>query len=177
MNIEIRRERVGDFEAVDRIIRDAFLSAEHADGNEHELVARLRRSAEFVADLSLVAEVEGEIVGHLILTPIVIVGPTGKINPSLALAPVSVDPKYQKQGIGRELIMNCHKKAKSLGFKSIILLGHPEYYPKFGYEKASLYKINPPFEVPDEAFMVIDLVGDGLKGISGTVKYPNSFGI
>lgn len=116
----------------------------------------------------------GLIIGYILLTKI-------KINhsdfsyDSLALAPVAVLPNYQGNGIGGHLIEFAHKKAKELGFESIILLGHPTYYPKFGYRKVSDFDIQLPFEVPDENCMAIELVEDALKNINGMVEYPKEF--
>lgn len=112
--------------------------------------------------------------GHILFSKIKIVN-EGKTAESLALAPVSVLPKYQNQGVGRRLIEEGIKAAKELGYGSVIVLGHPEYYPKFGFEKASLWGIKAPFEVPDDAFMVLELSENGLKDHSGVVEYSAAF--
>jgi predicted N-acetyltransferase YhbS len=96
---------------------------------------------------------------------------------SLALAPMAVLPKYQKQGIGAKLIKEGLKKAKKIGFDSVFVLGHKDYYPRFGFEKASRWNIKCPFKVPDEAFMAIELSVGALKERSGIVEYPKEFGI
>ncbi|MCZ7253247.1 GNAT family N-acetyltransferase, partial [Salmonella enterica] len=87
-----------------------------------------------------------------------------------ALAPVSVKPAFQGKGIGAKLILESHAIAKKLGYKSIILLGHENYYPRFGYELTSKYNIEMPFDVPAENCMVISLTENGLDGVSGKVK-------
>lgn len=84
-------------------------------------------------------------------------------------------PAFQKQGIGELLINEGHKLAKEYGYSSVILLGYPEYYTRFGYKPASQFNIKAPFAVPYEVFMAIELAPDGLSGISGIVKYPNEF--
>ncbi|WP_461533942.1 GNAT family N-acetyltransferase [Sinomicrobium sp.] len=94
---------------------------------------------------------------------------------SLALAPVAVLKKYQGKGIGGKLIEEAHRKAKELGFDSVILLGHEKYYPKFGYEMTKNYGIKLPFEVPDENCMLIKLTENALKDITGIVEYPKEF--
>ena len=94
----------------------------------------------------------------------------------LALAPLSVLPAYQRQGIGRALIAEGHRIAKELGFDYSIVLGHPQYYPKAGYLPASQYGIKAPFEVPDENFMALKL-SSSAEPIHGTVEYGKSFGI
>lgn len=170
MSIVIREENNKDFNEVYEVIKSAFINAEHTDHNEHNLVNKLRGSEAFVKDLSLVAEDNSKIVGHIILTKIRIGN-----NESLALAPLSVLPNYQKSGIGSKLIIESHKRAKELGYNSIVILGHSDYYPRFGYKPASKWGIKAPFEVQDENFMAIELVKDGLKDVSGTVNYAKEF--
>ncbi|GBG55415.1 N-acetyltransferase [Sporomusaceae bacterium FL31] len=173
MKVTIRQENQTDFDSVYSVVKLAFLNAEHTDHDEHNLVNRLRKSSAFIPKLSLVAIVDGEIVGHILFTRIEIINANERYT-SLALAPVSVVPTMQGKGIGGKLIVEGHKIAKKLGYTSAILLGHPAYYPRFGYIPASRFNIRPPFEVPDEAFMVCELAENGLANISGTVQYPNA---
>jgi len=135
---------------------------------------RLRKTKKFNPGLSLVAEVQGRIVGHILFYPIEIRS-EDKVFPSLALAPMAVLPEYQRQGIGSQLVEEGLKKARKLGFSSVIVLGHAAYYPRFGFEPAGKWGIQPPFEVPDDVFMALELVRDGLKDIQGTVEYPPEF--
>ena len=94
---------------------------------------------------------------------------------SLALAPVAVVPEQQKKGIGSQLIRTALKKAKEIGFQSIIVLGHPDYYPKFGFKPASLWNIRAPFEVPNEIFMALELTENSLENVQGVVHYSKPF--
>src|SRR5699024_1253512 len=94
----------------------------------------------------------------------------------LALAPLAVLPEYQRQGIGKKLIEEGHKIAKSLGYHYSVVLGSEKYYPKFGYVPAIQYGIKPPFDVPNENFMAIKLNDTELE-IQGVVKYADEFGI
>ena len=121
----------------------------------------------------MVAQIDNEIVGHILLTKIQIIG--NEIYDSLALAPMAVLPEFQNHQIGSALVRAGLKKAKDLKFKSVIVLGYKNYYPKFGFQKASNWQIKCPFEVPDEAFMAIELVKNGLENISGLVQYPKAF--
>ena len=98
-----------------------------------------------------------------------------KKYPSIALAPVAVLPKYQGQGIGSQLILKGMNRAKSLDFQSVIVLGHSEYYPRFGFVPASTYSITAPFEVPNEAFMACELKRGALHEVSGIVEYAKEF--
>ena len=175
MNIIIRKEEPKDFKTVFNLIEKAFESEQMSDHKEQFLVERLRKSNAFIPELSLVCEIENNtIVGHILLTRLKIKNERDGFD-SLALAPVSVLPEYQRKGIGGMLIKEAHKKAKELGFKSIVLLGHEKYYPKFGYERADKFGIDLPFEVPKENCMAIELIENGLKDVSGVVEYPKEF--
>ncbi len=122
----------------------------------------------------MVAEIENRIVGHILLTKLKIKNGQDEFD-SLALAPVSVLPEYQCKGIGGMLIQEAHNKARELGYKSIVLLGHEKYYPKFGYKQADSFGIELPYDVPKENCMVIELTENGLNGVSGIVEYPKEF--
>lgn len=174
MEIHIRQEASKDYSSVFNLITEAFKTEVLSDHREQFLVDRLRASEAFIPELSLVAELNNKIVGHIILTKIKIKNDQ-KTFESLALAPVSVLPKYQGNGIGGLLIKTAHKIAKMLNYSSIVLLGHEHYYPRFGYQQASSFRINLPFDVPKENCMAIELIENGLDGVSGTVEYPKAF--
>lgn len=168
MDIKIRKEEEKDYKKVYEVHRLAFQRE-----NESKLIEKIRKGENFVPELSLVAEIGNEIVGHILFSKIKIIG--NSVFESLALAPMAVIPKFQKQGIGGKLIKKGFEKAKRLGFDSIIVLGHKEYYPKFGFQRASKWSIKCPFEVPDEVFMAIELTKKALERKAGTVKYPEEF--
>lgn len=172
--IKIRQENKTDFDAVFHLIEQAFKTEALSDHKEQFLVERLRKSSSFIPKLSIVAEIENKIVGHILVTKLKIINDHSEFV-SLTLAPVSVLPEYQGNGIGGMLIRKAHKTAKELGYKSIVLLGHEKYYPKFGYELAEKYGIELPFDVPKENCMVIELTKNGLKGVTGRVEYPKEF--
>ncbi|MEZ4885384.1 MAG: N-acetyltransferase [Chitinophagales bacterium] len=174
MNILIRQENPADYQAVFEVVEAAFRNEVISDQTEQFLVERLRKSDAFVPELSIVAELDGEIVGHILLTKIKITNEVESFD-SLALAPVSVVPNFQNKGIGGQLIREAHQRAKNLGFKSIVLLGHENYYPRFGYEWISKYGIELPFNAPQQNCMVMELVEDGLKGVNGMVVYDKAF--
>ena len=169
-NVIIRQEHECDYEQVFKVVKMAFENEEFSDKDEHNLVERLRKSEAFVPELSVVAEIAGKIVGHILFTEITIGGEI-----ALALAPVSVSPDYQGLGIGAKLIKAGHEVAGTLGYKAIVLLGHEGYYPRFGYVKASLYGIEAPFDVPDESFMVLELKENSLEEFNGIVEYAPEF--
>lgn len=170
----LRQEKPEDYAEVYELIMNAFSNMAESDHTEQFLVERLRNSPDFVPELSIVAETEGKIVGYILLSKIKIENKDSEFQ-SLALAPVAVLKDFQKKGIGSALIHYAHEKAEELGFSSIILLGHEKYYPRFGYQKASLFHIKLPFDVPDENCMAIELKKDALKNLSGTVVYPKDF--
>ena len=167
--MNIRQEMESDHISVYALVKAAFVSAEHSDGNEQDLVAALRDSSAFVPELSLVAVEDGDIVGHILFTKAAVDGHT-----VLALAPLSVLPAYQRQGIGLALIAEGHRIAKGLGFDYSVVLGHAEYYPKAGYCPASRFGIRAPFDVPDENFMAIKLRPDA-ENIAGIIRYATAF--
>jgi len=169
MKIKIRHENPGDYVEIKKVHDLAFNQP-----NEGLLVEKLRSNPEFIAELSLIVEVEGNIIGHILFFPIWIYDENSR-HQSLALAPMSVLPKYQKIGIGSRLVVRGLKIARELGYTSVIVVGHPTYYPKFGFVPASQYGIKAPFDIADEAFMVLELIPTGLTGISGVVQYPGEF--
>ncbi|MBD8976203.1 MAG: N-acetyltransferase [Veillonella magna] len=168
--MRIRREESRDYEAIDSVMRAAFMGAEHSDGNEAELVASLRQSEAYIPDLSLVAEKDEQIVGYIMFTK-------AKVGQSmvLALAPLAVLPKYQRQGVGRALVKKGHAIAAAQGFTHSVVLGSERYYPQFGYVPAHKLGIKAPFVVPDENFMAISFQEDGI--LQGMMTYDAAFGI
>ncbi|MEW9096102.1 MAG: N-acetyltransferase [Clostridiaceae bacterium] len=174
MNIIIRQETERDYKISEHIIEKAFEDADYSDHKEQFLVERLRKSDVFVPELSLVAELDGEIVGHIMLTKLLIKNDEEEYE-SLALAPVSVLPQHRNKSIGSKLIIESLKIAKELQFKSVIVLGHDEYYPRFGFKPADIWDIKPPFDVPKESFMALELEGGSLVNVSGVVVYPKEF--
>ena len=174
MRVVIRQEKPEDYNTVAMLIEDAFRTERFSDHQEQFLVDRLRKSPTFIPELSMVAELDGDVIGHILLTRININNDENSFK-SLALAPVSVTPVHQKKGIGATLINAAHLKAKELGFTSIVLLGHETYYPRFGYELTSKYGIKFPFDIPEKYCMVKSLTEDGLNSVFGLVEYPEAF--
>lgn len=169
--MNIRQEQPADYGAVYQVVKEAFLHAEHTDGEEQDLVVRLRKSKSFIPELSLVAVEDEKIVGHILFTRAEVNG-----KEVLALAPLSVLPEYQNRGIGKSLIKQGHAIAQKMGYKYSVVLGHENYYPKFGYVPASQYGICAPFDIADENFMAVCL--DGAAGkLNGTMEYEEAFGI
>lgn len=174
-DLSIREEKSKDFPFIRSLTEQAFLNVPESDHTEHLLVERLRQSEAYIPELSLVAETNtGKIVGHILLSKVEIVSENGTTT-VLSVAPLSVLPEFQRQGIGGMLLREAHRRAALLGYKAVLLLGHKDYYPRFGYRRASSYGIRFPFNAPDECCMAIELEPDGLKEIHGLVCYPNAF--
>lgn len=167
----IRQETSRDQQAVYDLVKTAFATAAHTDGNEHELVNALRRSEAFIPELSLVAEVGGKLVGHVLFTK-------AHVGDAvvLALAPLSVLPQYQRQGVGTALVREGHRLAQVLGYGWSIVLGSPAYYPRLGYSPADTFDIRSPFDVPRENYMARKLSENAPK-LRGVVRYAKEFGI
>jgi putative acetyltransferase len=164
--LEIRPEKPEDLPAIDEVNAAAF-----GRPDEAKIVAALRETAGFDPSLSLVAMAGGKAVGHLLLTPVPIVG-EAEFGGVVALAPMAVLPARQKRGIGSGLVRAGLEAARARGHRAVVVLGHPAYYPRFGFVPASRFGIRAPFEAPDEAFLARELVPGGLAGVAGTVRYP-----
>lgn len=169
--MSVRQETSRDYEEVYALIAEAFATAEHADGNEQDLAAALRKGDAFIPELSLVAELGGELAGHILFTK----AKAGN-DTVLVLAPLSVKPRYQKQGVGTALILEGHKTAKELGYAYSLVLGSETYYPRVGYVPADQFGIEVPKGIPAKNFMAIQLREDAKK-IGGPVVYAKEFGI
>lgn len=165
--MDIRAEQAEDLEAVRQVNIAAF-----GRDNEANLVDRLRGRA---STLSFVAIQSEHIVGHIFYSPVSIAGQCAGSSLVLGLGPIAVLPKYQRQGVGLRLLQHSLEVATRLGYKAIVVLGHPEYYPRFGFTPASKKGLGCEYEVPDEAFMVLELEPGALVGCVGTVKYQPEF--
>lgn len=169
MNVKIRQETDTDFPGVRQLLVDAF-----GKDDEARLVELLRNDPCFIPELSLVAVKDETLVGYILLSKIWIIENENRFI-SLALAPMAVNPAYQRMGVGGQLIREAHKVAKWNGFDSVIVLGHHEYYPRFGYKPADAWNIRCPYEVQREVFMGKELIMGSLHGITGLVKYADAF--
>ncbi len=165
----IGQERREDITAISRLHRLAF----RGEG-EPALVDALRGSAAWVPELSLVAMADDRIVGHILFSRIAIVSDADEV-PALALAPMAVLPEYQGRGIGSALVRHGLSACSLLGHGIVLVLGHADYYPRFGFVPARPHGIVPPFTVGDPYFMVRELIPGALEGVSGRVRYSAPF--
>jgi putative acetyltransferase len=162
-----RPETADDVSAIREVNLAAFPTAEEAD-----LVEALRASDAWIEGLSIVTEdPDGALVGHALLTRCHVDG-----APALALAPCAVLPRRQRSGAGSAAIRAGLEAARAKGENLILVLGHPEYYPRFGFTPASGFGIRASFDVPDEALMALALDPDA-EAPRGTIAYPAPFGV
>lgn len=167
--MDIRTEKPEDLEAVRQVNIAAF-----GRENEANLVDRLRGME---STFSFVAVQSDRIVGHILFSPVVLAGKCSSNLSILGLAPVAVLPEYQRQGIGTLLIQQGLEECRRSGFQAVVVLGHPDFYSRFGFIPASRKSLKCEYDVPDEAFMVLELESGSLQDCSGTVKYRSEFSL
>jgi len=166
----VRTETSVDYKAVYDLNFEAFGNRE----DESNLIERIRESNGFIAELSIVAEENGEIVGHILLSK-AFVWNGDESSEVIVLAPIAVRPSYQKKGVGSRLVHEGLNRVKALGYGLVLLIGHPSYYPKFGFKPARQFGLElRQFDVPDDVFMVCELAGE-LDQIQGELRYPPAF--
>ena len=167
--IQIRTEILEDRMAVKEVNTLAFEREEEAN-----FVNEIRSSENFIPALSLVAIKGEEVVGHILFSRITVKTANEEI-PILALAPMAVKPAFQNQGIGSRLVEEGLEMCRNTEYPLVVVLGHSQFYPRFGFSPARPKGIEPPFDVRDEVFMVIELKSGALEKIRGKVKYPPAF--
>jgi putative acetyltransferase len=162
----IRPESEADFECVEAIHRAAFGQAAEA-----RLVRLLRGRPD---NISLVAVDDGAVVGHVLFTAVTVEGHRFAVAP-LGLAPVAVDPARQRAGFGSELIRTALDICRRRGTPFVVVLGHPTYYPRFGFVPASRFGLHCQWRVPDDVFLAQEIAASGLRGVTGLVRYAAEF--
>lgn len=164
--MQIRAQTADDDSAVWQINKSVFPTPAEAG-----LVERLRAEADPV--VSLVAVVDDAIVGHILFSPVTLAADSGFSG--FGLGPMAVLPDHQRQGIGSALLRAGLAECGKLGGQAVFVLGHAEYYPRFGFLPASRFGISSQFEVPDEAFMALELKPGALDGKAGELRYHPAF--
>jgi len=150
------------------VVQEAFGRSDEAD-----LIDKLRANGKF--ELSLVAGLDGQVVGHILFTEVAIEDAEPWPR-ALGLAPLAVLSEFQRKGVGSALMRRSLERCRDLGHDAIVVLGHPEYYPKFGFLPANRYRLRCEYEVPEDVFMALELRAGALQGIRGLVRYQPEFG-
>lgn len=163
----IREETESDIEAIWKVNSDAFETDAEAN-----LVNTLRSSG--CDYISLVAETDNKIIGHILFTPVTLTGDKNKIK-IMGLAPMAVLTLYQNRGVGSKLVNAGLERCQAQGYHAVVVLGHPTYYPRFGFIPALKYDIKSEYNVPDDVFMILELVPGCLKDKKGIIKYHEAF--
>ena len=165
--MNIREELPSDIKKIWKLNSEAFETEVEAN-----LVDALRSSG--CTYISLVAEIDGNVVGHILFTPINLTQNENNLK-LLGLAPMAVSSQFQNKGIGSKLVLAGLEYCKLQGYDAVVVLGHPAYYPKFGFLPSVKYGIKSEYEVPDDVFMILELRPEALKGHKGVIKYHEAF--
>jgi putative acetyltransferase len=163
----IREERQADVERIHAVNLAAFETTTEAD-----LVKALRERATPL--ISLVAEDDANIIGHILFSPVTLADEPGLLL--MGLAPMAVVPSRQRQGIGSSLVREGLERCRQLNAVAVVVLGHPEFYPRFGFAPASRLSLRSEYDVPEGVFMVHEFRDGALSGRSGTIRYHSAFG-
>ncbi len=162
----VRPERPADRDAVRRVHVTAFTTPEEAD-----LVDALRAGADPL--VSLVAEEAGEVVGHVMFSPVTL--PDHPELRLMGLAPLAVLPARQRTGVGGALTRAGLERCREIGVGAVVVLGHPDYYPRFGFVRADAFGVGCPFDAPAEAWMLLELEPGYLSGAGGPTRWHAAF--
>jgi putative acetyltransferase len=165
MSATIRPETAADFASIFEVNRRAF-----AGDAESRLVDALRSAG--ASRISLVAEIAGRVVGHVLFSDLAIVN-QGRPIAALALAPLAVLPQHQRQGLGSALVREGLEVARRAGHRIVIVVGHPAYYPRFGFSAELARRLESPYSGP--SCMALELVAGALAGVTGKLEYPPAF--
>ena len=165
--LTIRHETPEDETAIRYVNEQAFGGTEEAN-----IIEKLRLRHAFT--FSLVADYAEQVVGHILFSPITIESEYSSCN-AVALGPMAVLPPYQKRGIGSQLVHVGLEECRRASYEVVVVVGHPDYYPRFGFTPAKLYGIKCEFEVPDVAIMVLELRRGALAKPGGTLKFQPEF--
>jgi predicted N-acetyltransferase YhbS len=168
--MNIRQERPGDLPQIYELVKRAFEMAQMTTGHEQDFVDQLRASDGYIPELALVAEDNGELIGHLMLTHTSMTTADGEL-PLLLLGPVAVVLERRKQGVGSRLVKESLRLARELGHKTVILVGDPAYYRRFGFGTAADLGIRNTQGIPDEYVMACELVPGALDGVEAAITF------
>ncbi len=177
MQATLRLETPQDARAVEELVREAFWGSIGPRCDEHYLVHIIRSSPALVPQLNYVAEVDGQLVGQVTFTLAKVVGEDGTAHEVLTFGPLSVLPAFKGKGIGAQLVHHTIAEARRMGYKAIVIFGHPDYYPRFGFRPAAQFGITTANGAAFDAHMALPLYEDALHGITGIYYEDPAFEI
>lgn len=168
-NFIVRQITEADYTTVYKLIKTAFETAEHRDGDEQDFAVNLRNGDNYIPELDLVAERDGKLPGHIMFTKTYVTKPDGSRYNTLMVAPLAVLPEYRSIGVGSALMKEGLRIAQNMGYQSAFLIGDPNYYQRFGYKLTHLYGINHE-NMPAEYLQVKELTQGALDGVTGMIN-------
>ena len=164
MNLIIRTEHEKEFNQIYDFVRIAFETAQVSDGNEQNFVNELRASENYIPELALVATDNKQLIGHIMLTKFAFKG-------MLLLAPLTVKLDYRHQGVGTKLVQKAFELAKEMNYTSVVVLGDPDYYGRFGFKPSVNFGITCTNEIPSEYVQIVELQEGALDSVNGTISF------
>lgn len=175
MKTHIQQTKTADFRITENITREAFWNLFQPGCDEHLVLHNLRETNSYIPELDLVALSGNEIIGHLLITKANVIDIQNEQHQVLCVGPISVLPAFQKKGIGTKLLNDSIVIAKQLGYKAMILFGHPDYYQRFGFINAQNYGITTKDGKNFEPFMALELYPKALAAVSGKFYEDKAF--
>lgn len=164
MTVTIKCEEKNEFEMIYHFVKEAFETAATSDGNEQDFVNILRASKNYIPELALVAIDNGHLIGHIMLTKFAFEG-------MLLLAPLTVKLDYRHQGVGTKLVQKAFELAKEMNYTSVVVLGDPDYYGRFGFKPSVNFGITCTNDIPPQYVQIVELQDGALDSINGTLSF------
>lgn len=174
MSLIIRHEKESDYRLVEEVCRDAFWNLYFPGCAEHLAIHKIRKSTDFIKELSFVLELDGKIIGGIFYTKSKIIDKNNKEHDMISFGPVFIHPDYHRKGFGRKLITHSIEKAKDLGYKAILTLGYDYHYSPYGFVGGKKYDISMEDGKFYKGLLVLPLYENALKNISGYVLFSDS---
>lgn len=166
----LRQEQEADFPAIYDLVKTAFQTAKVSNGDEQNFVARLRAGGNYIPELALVAEAEGMLIGHIMLTRTSFATASGP-QPLLLLGPLAVVLERRGLGLGGRLVQAALNRAQARGHKAVILVGDPAYYSRLGFKPAISFGISNTDRIPDENVLACELIPGALQDMPGEISF------
>ena len=173
--INIRLETPSDYRAVEELTREAFWGYTHPTCDEHYLVHLLRKAPVFIPELDFIAEIDGKLVGNVMYSKATVTDDNGIVHEVITFGPLSVLPEYHRTGVGSAMMKHSILKARDMGFCGIIFHGHPDYYPRFGFQNAAVFNITNANSHNYDALMAMELYEGAFDGITGKYSKDSVF--